>query len=62
MFLTASFCLNYFWKDAGVHARDSTGRFYTIFESPEYNDETTGLAFSPDGKCTKYKVFENGHP
>ena len=36
-------------KDAGVHARDELGRFYTIFESPVYPDETTGLAFSPNG-------------
>lgn len=36
-------------KDSGVHARDSLGRMYTIFESPVYPDETTGLAFSPNG-------------
>lgn len=36
--------------DAGVHARDSIGRFYTILESPVYTDETSGLAFSPDAK------------
>lgn len=36
--------------DAGVHARDFLGRFYTIFESPIYPDETTGLSFSPDGR------------
>ncbi|KAG7364397.1 DUF839 domain containing protein [Nitzschia inconspicua] len=36
--------------DAGVHARDEEGRFFTILESPQYIDETTGLAFSPDGK------------
>eukprot|EP00539_Tryblionella_compressa_P005345 CAMPEP_0178760534 /NCGR_PEP_ID=MMETSP0744-20121128/15540_1 /TAXON_ID=913974 /ORGANISM="Nitzschia punctata, Strain CCMP561" /LENGTH=459 /DNA_ID=CAMNT_0020415111 /DNA_START=32 /DNA_END=1411 /DNA_ORIENTATION=+ len=35
---------------AGVHARDHLGRFYSIFESPEYKSETTGLAFSPDGR------------
>ena len=34
--------------DAGVHARDSEGRFYTILESPVWKAETTGLAFSPD--------------
>jgi hypothetical protein len=39
-------------KDAGVHARDRDGLFYTIIESPQYGnaDETTGLAFSPSGK------------
>jgi sugar lactone lactonase YvrE len=36
--------------DAGVHARDHLGRFYTIFESPVFPDETTGLSFSPDGR------------
>lgn len=36
--------------DAGVHARDSSGRFFTILESPKYIDETTGLDFSPDWK------------
>jgi uncharacterized protein len=38
---------------AGVHARDHLGRFYTVFESPDYvgnEAETTGLAFSPDGR------------
>ena len=35
--------------DAGVHARDEEGRLYTVLESPVYTDETTGLAFSPDG-------------
>ncbi|KAL3905022.1 MAG: hypothetical protein SGILL_009843, partial [Bacillariaceae sp.] len=37
-------------KDSGVHARDHRGRFYTVFEGPHWIDETTGLAFSPDGK------------
>ena len=46
--------LLYFTEDggtyAGIHGRDSLGRFYTILESYEYDDdETTGLAFSPDG-------------
>lgn len=36
--------------DAGVHARDASGNYYTILESPDYTDETSGLAFSPDGK------------
>jgi hypothetical protein len=37
-------------RDAGVHARDENARFYTIMESPDYQGETTGLAFSPDGR------------
>jgi hypothetical protein len=36
--------------NAGVHARDELGRFFTIFESPVFSDETTGLSFSPDEK------------
>jgi sugar lactone lactonase YvrE len=34
----------------GVHARDENGWFFTILESDTFNDETTGLAFSPNGK------------
>ncbi|KAL3935864.1 MAG: hypothetical protein SGBAC_008705 [Bacillariaceae sp.] len=34
----------------GVHARDTNGWFFTIMESDTFNDESTGLAFSPDGK------------
>lgn len=34
----------------GVHARDTNGRFFTILESDTFSDETTGLAFSPNGK------------
>jgi hypothetical protein len=37
-------------KDAGVHAMDQNGHFFTIFESPVYDDETTGLSWSPDGR------------
>ena len=47
--------------DAGVHARDSFGRFYTIFESPVYEDETTGLSFSPDGKKMFVAYQDTGH-
>jgi len=43
--------------DAGVHARDELGRFFTIFESPVLADETTGLSFSPDGKHMVRKCF-----
>ncbi|CAJ1947317.1 unnamed protein product [Cylindrotheca closterium] len=34
----------------GIHARDANGWFYTILESSQYGRETSGLAFSPDGK------------
>ncbi|KAL3941378.1 MAG: hypothetical protein SGBAC_004263 [Bacillariaceae sp.] len=35
---------------AGVHARDHEGKFYTVLESEIFDDETTGLSFSPDGR------------
>lgn len=45
--------LLYFTEDggtnAGVHARNSLGQYFTILESPFLDDETTGLSFSPDG-------------
>jgi len=34
----------------GVHARDTDGYFYTIFNGPGLDDETTGLAFDPENK------------
>ena len=35
--------------DAGVHARSADGGSYvTIFESPIYHDEVTGLTLNPD--------------
>jgi len=49
----------YFTEDGGstpgVYSRElSTGDYYTIFEADDYNrfdgDETSGIAFSPDGK------------
>ena len=46
--------------DAGVHARDHLGRFYTILESPVYRDETSGLSFSPDGRFLIVAYQENG--
>lgn len=47
--------LLYFTEDggqfAGVHARNRHGQYLTILESHVYtNDETTGLAFSPDNR------------
>lgn len=46
--------------DAGIHARDELGRFFTILESPVYTDETTGLSFSPDGKYMYVAYQDNG--
>jgi sugar lactone lactonase YvrE len=48
------YSLLYFTEDGnkfvGIHARDRQGQLYTILEGPAfYGDETTGLAFSPDG-------------
>ena len=44
--------LLYFTEDggatAGVHARDGRGRFYVVVDGWGREDETTGLAFSPD--------------
>ena len=46
----------YFCEDgsehAGVHGRDSNGKFYTILQAANsaMSGETTGLAFSPDNK------------
>lgn len=47
-------------KNAGIHARDSQGRFFTILESPVYEDESTGLAFSPDGMHLYVAYQRNG--
>mmetsp|Transcript_11388 Transcript_11388/g.24170 ORF Transcript_11388/g.24170 Transcript_11388/m.24170 type:complete len:599 (+) Transcript_11388:154-1950(+) len=47
-------------KDAGVHARDQFGKFFTIFESPFLMDETTGLSFSPSGEHLYIAYQENG--
>lgn len=45
-------------NDNGVHARDATGKFYTILDGyPTYQTETTGLAFSPD-KTRMYVSFQ----
>ncbi|CAB9504928.1 osmC-like protein [Seminavis robusta] len=47
-------------KDAGIHGRDATGLFFTVLESPIYNDETTGLAFSPCFKHMYVAYQQNG--
>mmetsp|Transcript_15374 Transcript_15374/g.31067 ORF Transcript_15374/g.31067 Transcript_15374/m.31067 type:complete len:113 (-) Transcript_15374:561-899(-) len=46
--------------DAGVHGRDSDGNFYVVLESPLYYEETTGLAFSPDGRHMFVSYQKNG--
>lgn len=54
----------YFTEDggqyAGVHGRDMNGQYYTILESYVYSDETTGLAFSPDGKYMYIAYQDDG--
>jgi Bacterial protein of unknown function (DUF839) len=45
---------------AGIHARDETGLFFTILESEEYSDETTGLALSPDFRRLYVAYQDNG--
>lgn len=56
--------LVYFTEDggrlAGVHARNVDGQFFTIFESHQYTDETTGLSFSPDAKHMYVAYQDNG--
>jgi hypothetical protein len=44
----------------GVHARDENGWFFTILEADTFSDETTGLAFSPDGKHMYVSFQHNG--
>lgn len=43
---------------AGIHARNAAGAYLTILESDEYENETTGLSFSPDGKAM-YIAYQN---
>ena len=56
--------LLYFTEDggryAGVHARNREGQFFSILESPYWSDETTGLAFSPDGLYMYIAYQDNG--
>jgi len=47
-------------KHAGIHARDGSGKFFTILESPVYSDETTGLAFSPSNMHMYIAYQDNG--
>lgn len=47
-------------EDAGVFSRDREGRMFTILESPLYEEETTGLAFSPDGMHMYMAYQKNG--
>ena len=47
-------------KKAGIHARDSDNKYYTIVEGTRYGKETTGLAFSPDGKTMFFAHQEEG--
>lgn len=54
----------YFTEDggtrAGIHGRNKAGQFFTILESDEYPDETTGLSFSPDSKHMYIAYQDNG--
>jgi hypothetical protein len=43
----------------GVHGRNNEGRFFTILEG-DYNDESTGLSFSPNGKFMYVAFQERG--
>ena len=46
-------------KLPGVHGRNSAGQFFTILEG-DYNDETTGLSFSPGGMFMYVAFQERG--
>lgn len=35
--------------DCGVHGRDKDGNFFSIIDGTDYDTETTGLDFTPDG-------------
>jgi hypothetical protein len=56
--------LLYFTEDggrlAGVHARNLDGKYFSILESTQYTDETTGLSFSPDAKHLYVAYQDNG--
>ena len=47
-------------KYAGIHGRDALGQYFTILESHVYMDETTGLAFSPNG-LHMYIAYQDNH-
>ena len=47
-------------KGAGIHARDSLGRFNVIVASKELPGERTGLAFSLDGLYLFVEYKETG--
>jgi len=47
-------------NENGVHARDENGWFFSILESDTLSDETTGLAFSPDGMHMYVSYQHNG--
>jgi hypothetical protein len=47
-------------RDPGIHCRNEVGQFFTLLESPVYNDESTGLAFSPDGMHLYFALQETG--
>lgn len=59
----------YFTEDggsthSGLHARDMKGRYFTILESVTEiikEDETTGLAFSPDRRHIYFALQKNGN-
>ena len=44
---------------SGIHGRNNKGQFFTILEGPGYaTEETTGLAFSPNG-LHMYVAFQD---
>ena len=55
----------YFCEDGGgnadIHARDSSGKYFTVVRGDGYNTETTGLAFSPDNKYMYMSFWGNSN-
>ncbi|CAJ1959630.1 unnamed protein product [Cylindrotheca closterium] len=47
-------------RNNGIHARDSSGWYFTVLESDTLDGETSGLAFSPDGKHMYFSYQHRG--
>jgi hypothetical protein len=47
-------------RDPGIHCRNELGQFFTLLESPMYEDESTGLAFSLDGRHLYFALQSTG--
>lgn len=59
-YISCHFLTFYCFPLCSVHGRNNQGQYFTILESHTYSDETTGLAFSPDGKHLYIAYQANG--